>query len=201
MKFISITAARTRFLGACAVDLWRTCLLKNPAPLRFFPAARGAAPRARFALKKRACFGSFANAAALSGSKTVRVPITVCLRPPETVSEAKNKEMNAMPAIGFVTKQPTGGYKGQLKTLTIRADIEVVPNPAKTSDTQPDFRVTSGGVDIGAGWIRKGETSGKDYVSLSLAAPEFGPRKLYANLGRAPGDNSDLFAVIWNPAD
>ncbi|WP_432787604.1 hypothetical protein [Novosphingobium rhizosphaerae] len=26
--------------------------------------------------------------------------------------------------------------------------------------------------------------SGRDYVSLSLAAPEFGPRRLYANVGR-----------------
>ncbi len=45
------------------------------------------------------------------------------------------------------------------------------------------------GVEIGAGWVRKGETSGKDYVSLSLAAPEFGPRKLSANLGRAAGQD------------
>ena len=44
--------------------------------------------------------------------------------------------------------------------------------------------------------------SGKSYVSLSLAAPEFGPRKLYANLGRAAGqDDDDVFALIWNPAD
>ncbi len=106
-----------------------------------------------------------------------------------------------MPAIGYVTKQANGGYKGQLKTLTIRADIEVVPNETKSADNQPDFRVTSAGADVGAGWVRKGETSGKDYVSLSLAAPEFGPRKLYANLGRAPGENGDTFAVIWNPAD
>ena len=33
-----------------------------------------------------------------------------------------------MPAIGYVTKQSTGGYKGQLKTLSIRADIDIVPN-------------------------------------------------------------------------
>jgi uncharacterized protein (DUF736 family) len=39
-------------------------------------------------------------------------------------------------------------------------------------------------------------------VSLSLAAPEFGPRRLYANLGRAAGrDDEDSFAIIWNPAD
>ena len=106
-----------------------------------------------------------------------------------------------MPAIGYVTRQANGGYKGQRKTLTIRAEIEIVPNTAKSADNHPDFRVVSGGADVGAGWVRHGETSGKDYVSLSLAAPEFGPRKLYANLGRAPGESDDNFAVIWNPAD
>ena len=107
-----------------------------------------------------------------------------------------------MPAIGYVTKQANGGFKGQLKTLSIRADIDIVPNPAKSADQQPDFRVLTQGVEIGAGWMRTGETSGKEYVSLSLAAPEFGPRKLYANLGRAAGqDDDEAYAVIWNPAD
>jgi uncharacterized protein (DUF736 family) len=107
-----------------------------------------------------------------------------------------------MPAIGQVTKQTNGGFKGQIKTLSIRADIDIVPNNSKAADNQPDFRVLTQGVEIGAGWVRKGEVSGKEYVSLSLAAPEFGPRKLYANLGRAAGqDDEDVFAVIWNPAD
>ena len=107
-----------------------------------------------------------------------------------------------MPAIGYVTKQTNGAYKGQLKTLSIRAEIDILPNPAKSGDSQPDFRVMTQGVEIGAGWVRTGESSGKDYVSLSLAAPEFGPRKLYANLGRAAGQDDDgLFAVIWNPLD
>ncbi len=107
-----------------------------------------------------------------------------------------------MPAIGYVTKQESGGYKGQLKTLSIRAEIDIVPNASKTAENQPDFRVMTRGYEVGAGWLRTGETSGKEYVSLSLAAPEFGPRKLYANLGRAAGqDNPDEFAVIWNPAD
>ena len=107
-----------------------------------------------------------------------------------------------MPAIGDVTKQSSGGYKGQLKTLTIRAEIDIVPNAAKSAEAQPDFRVLTQGVEIGAGWTRTGETSGRDYVSLSLAAPEFGPRRLYANLGRAAGqDDDETFALIWNPVD
>lgn len=106
-----------------------------------------------------------------------------------------------MAAIGYVTKQADGSFKGQLKTLSICADIEIVDNAGRTSDAQPHYRVLSDGVEIGAGWMRRAESSGRDYVSLSLAAPEFGPRRLYANLGRAPGEDDDRFAVIWNPAD
>ena len=107
-----------------------------------------------------------------------------------------------MTAIGFVTRTDNGGFKGQLKTLSVRADIDIVPNRDKSADTQPDFRIITQGVEIGAGWIRRGESSGKDYVSLSLAAPELGSRKLYANLGRAAGqDQDDVFAIIWNPND
>ena len=106
-----------------------------------------------------------------------------------------------MPAIGYVTRDGNG-FKGQLKTLSIRTEIAIVPNGHKTADAQPDYRVSAGGVEVGAGWVRRGEMSGKDYVSLSLAAPEFGPRRLYANLGRAAGqDDDDTFAIIWNPAD
>lgn len=106
-----------------------------------------------------------------------------------------------MPAIGYVTREGNG-FKGQLRTLSIRTEVEIVPNPHKTGDAQPDYRVTAAGVEVGAGWIRRGEMSGRDYVSLSLAAPEFGPRRLYANLGRAAGqDDDDAFAIIWNPND
>ena len=107
-----------------------------------------------------------------------------------------------MPAIGYVAKAENGSFKGQLKTLSIRAEITIVANARKANDAQPDYRVFAGGVEIGAGWVRRSEASGKDYVSLSLAAPEFGPRRLYANLGRAAGDErEDRFAIIWNPAD
>ena len=107
-----------------------------------------------------------------------------------------------MTAIGFVRKENDGRYTGQLKTVSIKADIDIVPNANKTTDSQPDFRVLTQGTEIGAGWMKKGETSGKEYVSLSLAAPEFGPKKLYANLGKAAGqDDEHLYAVIWNPAD
>jgi len=106
-----------------------------------------------------------------------------------------------MPAIGYVTKDENGAFKGQLSTLSIRAEISIVVNARKTSDAQPDYRVLAGDIEIGAGWNRRSETRGKDYVSLSFAAPEFGPRRLYANLGQAAGQSDSRFAIIWNAAD
>ena len=107
-----------------------------------------------------------------------------------------------MAAIGYVKGTIEEGFVGQLKTLSIRAAIEIRTNRSKSGDVQPDYRVYSEGVEIGAGWVRTGEASGKPYVSLTLAAPEFGPRRIYANLGRAAGqDGEDGYALIWNPAD
>ena len=83
-----------------------------------------------------------------------------------------------MPAIGFVTKNEDGSYRGSIRTLSVKAPLELLPNRKKTKDNHPDYRVYSEGVEVGAAWIRTGQQSGEEYVSLSLAAPEFGPRKL-----------------------
>ena len=108
-----------------------------------------------------------------------------------------------MAQIGFVVKQEDGSYQGQLRTLSIKTVVRIAPNEGKQPDSnQPDYRIQSGGVEIGAGWIRTSESSGQNYVSLSFAAPEFGQRRLYANLGQAAGqDDPDVYAIIWNPSD
>lgn len=107
-----------------------------------------------------------------------------------------------MAAIGYVNGSVEAGFSGQLRTLSIRAGIEIRPNRSKAGEAQPDFRIYSDAIEIGAGWLRTGELSGRDYVSLSLAAPEFGPRRIYANLGRATGqDDANSYALIWYLAD
>ena len=104
-----------------------------------------------------------------------------------------------MATIGTVTKRPDGRYEGELKTLSVRAEIALVPVGDKASPTQPDYRVLSQGIEIGAGWIRTGKTSGKEYIALAIAAPGLGHNPLYANLGRAAGQTDpDVFALIWN---
>ncbi len=106
-----------------------------------------------------------------------------------------------MPSIGHVTLQPNGSFRGRLVTLSIRRDIQIIP-AEKHSDTHPDFRVMSDEVELGAAWKRQNRSNGNEYISMSLAAPEFGPRTIYANLGKKPDSDSDTeFALIWNPAD
>lgn len=107
-----------------------------------------------------------------------------------------------MAAIGIVKGTIEKGFIGQLRTLSIKAVVEIRRNAGKAGDIQPDYRIWSDGIEIGAGWIRIGEQSQRPYVSLALEAPEFGQRRLYANLGRAAGqDDPETYAIIWNPMD
>ncbi|MEQ9153507.1 MAG: DUF736 domain-containing protein [Parvibaculum sp.] len=102
-----------------------------------------------------------------------------------------------MATIGYVRKNGEG-FTGTLKTLSINAPIEIRHNASPASDKAPDYLVYSGNVELGAGFTRTGRTSGKEYVSIKLEAPEFGT--IWANLGRAAGqDDDDTFALIWNP--
>jgi uncharacterized protein (DUF736 family) len=106
-----------------------------------------------------------------------------------------------MAAIGYVQRQADGSFKGNIRTLSISAELAIIPNRGKVGQ-QPDYRVVSGGVELGGGWIGVGEVSQREYVRLELAAPELGDRKLYANLGRAAGqDDDDTYAIIWNPGN
>jgi len=103
-------------------------------------------------------------------------------------------------ALGYVTKTETGGYEGALATMSLKAQIRIEPNAEKTADSQPDFRVYAGNAEIGGGWNKIGKRSGNPYVSLTFSSPELGPNRVYANLGRAHGqDDEDVMAILWNP--
>lgn len=102
-----------------------------------------------------------------------------------------------MATIGYVKKNGDT-YTGSLKTLTISAPIQFIPNANQANDKAPHFRIMSGNIEVGAAW-NKTSQSGAEYVSVKLEAPEFGV--FYANLGKAPGqDDEDVYAIIWNPS-
>lgn len=106
-----------------------------------------------------------------------------------------------MSAIGHVTKQKDGSYKGKYDLLRVAGPLDILPNKGKNAPNQPDFRLYSRSTEIGAAWIAKNQDE-EEYVSLGFAHPMFGPNRIYANLGQAEGqDDPDVLAVIWNPKD
>ena len=103
--------------------------------------------------------------------------------------------------LGTVTKREDGGFEGTLAMMTLNTKISIVPNEAKENDRQPDFRIYANrGAEIGGGWNRVGKNSGKPYVSITLAHPAFGDKRVFANLARVAGpDNESVLAILWNP--
>jgi len=103
-------------------------------------------------------------------------------------------------ALGYVN-ETEAGFEGTLAMLNLSAPIRIVKNAEKETDAQPDFRVYAGhrGADIGGGWIRKAKSSGREYVSLTLADPAFG-RKIYANLAPVK-DAEGRHVILWNARD
>jgi uncharacterized protein (DUF736 family) len=67
-----------------------------------------------------------------------------------------------MPAIGHGTKSQDSNFKGALRTLALSAPITILLNTSKNGDTQPHYRVYYNNFEIGAGWVKKGKTSGED---------------------------------------
>jgi hypothetical protein len=107
-----------------------------------------------------------------------------------------------MPRLEIAVQQTDGGFKPKPEQNPLEPRrYRHRPGCPKLAGKQP----TPGHCPRrgnGAWWVRMGGISGKEYVSLSPSAPEFGPRKLSASLGRAVNqDGEGVFALIWNPAD
>ena len=54
----------------------------------------------------------------------------------------------------------------------------MLTNIQNTSDSQPDFHLMTEADEIGVVWMQEGEAANKEYANLSIAAPEFGPKKI-----------------------
>lgn len=104
-----------------------------------------------------------------------------------------------MATIANLTVKSDGSFEGTLATLNVTAPISILPNNRKVKDSEPDYRIVSkkNGFELGAGWKRVSQTTGLEYVSVSLSAPEFGT--IYGNVANAPGDDPTKKVIIWNP--
>lgn len=103
-------------------------------------------------------------------------------------------------AIGYVSEYDAG-FAGHLSVLNLTAAIRIERNLGKSTETQPDYRVFAGETDteIGGAWLRRGKTSGREYISITLADPQLGPQKIYANLAAIRGEIG-RYALLWNPS-
>jgi uncharacterized protein (DUF736 family) len=102
-----------------------------------------------------------------------------------------------MPQIGSFTRTQTG-FAGSVHTLTLSADLVLVPAEQSDTENAPDYRLHWGdgdGPEIGAGWKRTGERAG-DYISLILDDPAL-PQPIRANLFRDNADGSS-WSLHWN---
>lgn len=72
--------------------------------------------------------------------------------------------------LGNFKKTDTNGFRGTIRTLTLTLDLAFEPNMERKGDKSPDYRVTAGDLEIGAGW-KKVSDSGNAYLSVTLDDP------------------------------
>jgi uncharacterized protein (DUF736 family) len=106
-------------------------------------------------------------------------------------------------SLGNVTRSTeTGAFKGELRTPTSRRHRD---RARRTTSPRPPIPTTAS-IRTAWTWGPAGSMSvrprASEYVGLTLAHPDIGPRAYKVTLGRAAGqDDDDVFALIWNPED
>ncbi|WP_117196424.1 DUF736 domain-containing protein [Rhizobium terrae] len=98
-----------------------------------------------------------------------------------------------MAQIGTFTRDETGAYTGAIKTLTLNVKASIKPCD-RDNERAPDFRVTAGGVEFGAGWSRTARETGAEYLLLKLDDPSF-TAPVYASLVQ---DDKGEHKLIWS---
>ena len=102
-------------------------------------------------------------------------------------------------ALGYVSETETG-FAGTLAMMNLVASIRIEQNPEKAAESQPDYRIFAGdaAVEVGGGWVRRAKSSGREYISITLADPQIGPRRIFANLAPVKG-REGRHVILWNP--
>lgn len=76
-----------------------------------------------------------------------------------------------MSQIGTFTRTPDGFF-GRIRTLTLDAEVAILPTDDTDAENAPEHRVFLDGMEVGAAWERKGEKAGT-WLSLTIDDPSF----------------------------
>lgn len=82
-------------------------------------------------------------------------------------------------------------YSGHIATVALKAKAVFRP-VRKNNEQAPDFRVFSGGVEIGAAWSMTSK-AGRPYLSVKLDDPSF-PAPIFCRLVKTDVDHR----LVWN---
>jgi uncharacterized protein (DUF736 family) len=85
-----------------------------------------------------------------------------------------------------------GTFSGELRTLTVRAKITIVPNAERTGDKAPDYRIYAGSHEVGAAW-KKVSRAGAEFLSVRIDDPAL-TQPIYAAVVQT---KSGEHALIW----
>jgi uncharacterized protein (DUF736 family) len=91
--------------------------------------------------------------------------------------------------LGYFTPAAEGGYAGQLRTLTVSADLRIAPAPSE-NERAPTHRVLCGEVECGAAWAAQDESA---LLNVRIDDPAW-PEPVRARLVRGRGDPKQL---VW----
>lgn len=76
-----------------------------------------------------------------------------------------------MSQIGTFTRTPDGFF-GRIRTLTLDAEVAILPADDTDAENAPEHRVFLDGVEVGAAWERTSEKAGT-WLSLTIDDPSF----------------------------
>jgi uncharacterized protein (DUF736 family) len=111
------------------------------------------------------------------------------------VAGSRQPRRQEMATIGTFKKIGDDEYRGEILTLNLRANNIRIVAMTRTNDNAPSHRVYAGRIEIGAGWPKHSEETGRDYLSIKLDDPSFNA-PIYANLFEDEG--GETFSLIWS---
>ncbi|MNL13467.1 hypothetical protein D3C87_1343760 [compost metagenome] len=95
-----------------------------------------------------------------------------------------------MVQIGTFTHR-TDGFFGRIRTLTLDAEVTILPIDETDAENAPNHRIFADGLEVGAAWNRTGERVGA-YLSVTIDDPSF------IEPIRARMFESDTRKDVWN---